>query len=330
MLFQKTKVNSLELNNRIVMPPMATHRLQAGEKINEDIIAYYVDRARGSYLGLMETEYTYINVQGRAGLSQMPIDSDDCIEQLKKLTDAVHRVGSTKFFIQINHAGGYSKPLEGMDVVAPSEFEYNMGKYTQIAKQLSKSQIKGIVNEFAQAARRAKEAGFDGVEIHGAHGYLLSQFLSPITNQRNDEYGGSIENRTRIYTEVIQAVREIVGNDFPISVRLGVVDKQNNGICLEDAVIAAKLIEEASADMISVSGGLGGYIIPGHLEPGYFKNEAKAIKQVVSIPIMMAGGITSLGFAEELIRDGYIDLAGIGRKLFVDADFIKKELNEKN
>ena len=317
MLYEPIQINSLTLNNRLVMAPMATMFRKEGGLINEETLSYYEERAKGG-LGLIETEYTYISPQGRAYAEQIPIYSDDCIPALEKLVCTVKSTGNTKIFVQMAHAGGNGDPMDGLPPVAPSAMAYARRSSEQNAAELTVDEIHAIKNDFAAAALRAKKAGFDGVEIHGAHGYLLSQFLSPITNKRTDLYGGPVENRCRLSCEILSAVREAVGPDYPISYRFGVVDKFENGLTLEDAVIAAKMFEESGADMISVTGGLGGYIIPGHMDPGYFRKESNAIKSAINIPVMLTGGITTLELMEELLSDGSADLIGIGRPLLKD------------
>lgn len=317
MIYEPITINTVTLDNRLVMAPMATFQIQKTDPLNEATLNYYEERATGG-LGLIETEYAYICPQGRAYETQVPIYSDDCIPALTKLVERVKSAGNSRFFVQIAHAGGKSIPANGLPVVAPSAMNYFRDNEGPDALELTFEEISAIRDFFADAALRAKKAGFDGVEIHGAHGYLLSQFLSPITNRRTDIYGGPVENRCRLSCEIITAVRKTVGPDYPISYRLGAVDKPDNGITLDEAVTAARLLEEAGADMISVSGGIGGYIIPGHDGPAYFRKESKAIKSAVNIPVMLTGGITSRELMEELLADGSADLIGIGRPLLKD------------
>lgn len=317
MLFDPIKINSVTLDNRLVMAPMATFQIQKTDPLNDATLEYYEARAKGG-LGLIETEYAYICPQGRAYETQVPIYSDDCIPALKKLVERVRNAGNSRFFVQIAHAGGNSMPADGLPRVAPSAMTYSVRNEPKDALELTEKEIEEIRGFFAAAALRAKKAGFDGVEIHGAHGYLLSQFLSPITNKRTDMYGGHIENRCRLSCEIIAAVRDTVGPDYPVSYRIGAVDKPDGGITLEDAVAAACMLEKAGADMISVSGGIGGYIIPGHEGPAYFRKESKAIRAAVNIPVMLTGGITSEDLMEELLQEGSADLIGIGRPLLKD------------
>ena len=180
--------------------------------------------------------------------------------------------------------------------------------------------MRSIADLFAEAALRARKGGYDGVEIHSAHVYLLNQFYSPLINNREDEYGPhSMEDRLRFHKEVLEKVRAAVGPDYPIAVRLGGCDYQEGGSTEADAVEAAKLLCAYGADLIDVSGGMNGYIIAGHDYPGYFKDMSKAIKEAVDVTVMTTGGVTTTEQAEELLSYGAADLIGVGRAIYKDA-----------
>jgi len=328
MLREKLTVNHVTLNNRIVMPPMATAKSSPDGKITEDLIAYYKERAIAG-TGLIITEHSYICDQGKASPNQVSVSRDSDVEGLKKLADAVHACSDTKIIVQINHAGSGAKPDDPeMRIVSSSPVPKPRRKDAPVPEELTEEEIAVIVRQFAEAARRVKEAGFDGVEIHSAHGYLLNQFYSPITNQRNDAYGGSLENRMRIHKEVLHAVREAVGNDFLICVRLGGIDYMEGGSTLSDACEASKLLEAYGADMISLSGGLTGYINPDDHTPGYFREMSKAVKNSVNIPVLLTGGVTSGFDAEKLLKEGDADLIGIGRAMLIDPAWSANALHE--
>ena len=176
-----------------------------------------------------------------------------------------------------------------------------------------------IEAQFASAAVRAIEAGYDGVEIHCAHAYLLNQFYSPMINKRTDKYGGSLENRLRFLVETVGAVRQAVGVDVPIAVRLGGADYLPGGSKEEDAVEAAILLEKAGVDFLDISGGMCFFLRPGHLEPGYFSSMTEKIKAKVSIPVLLTGGIKKVEDAERLLTEGKADMIGVGRALMKDA-----------
>jgi len=171
---------------------------------------------------------------------------------------------------------------------------------------------------------RSKRAGFDGVEIHAAHGYLLNQFFSPLTNKRSDEYGGNVKNRIRMHLEVIQAVRAAVGKDFPILLRLGVSDFTTGGTTIEDSQIAAREFEKAGVNILDISGGFSGYKVPGLTGQGYFAPLAEAIKKVVSIPVILTGGVTEALAAEKILSEGKADLIGVGRAILRDSKWAQQ------
>jgi 2,4-dienoyl-CoA reductase-like NADH-dependent reductase (Old Yellow Enzyme family) len=321
------QINSLLVKNRLVMPPMATSKSNAQGEVSNDLIAYYDQRSQGESVGMIITEHAYIDKAGQAHAGQLSVSKEEDIEGLKKLTDKMHE-NSTPIICQISHAGGRAKtPVTGHEVVGPSAILLpRSSKDAQVPRELSIEEIQKIPALFAKAALRAKAAGYDGVEIHSAHGYLLDQFYSPLANKRTDIYGGSIENRIRLHKEVIQAVREAVGEDYPVFLRLGALDYLDGGASLEDAVTAAKEFEQAGIDLLDISGGFNGYIRPGYNEPGYFKDASEAIKSAVSIPVLLTGGISQIEQAQALLDENAADLIGVGRALFKDGDWAKKEL----
>jgi 2,4-dienoyl-CoA reductase-like NADH-dependent reductase (Old Yellow Enzyme family) len=228
--------------------------------------------------------------------------------------------------MQINFAGSAAKSeITGKEVLAPSEV-VNPLHGGEMPTAMSKDDIKEVVNAFGKAAARVKEAGFDGVEIHSAHGYLLNQFFSPLSNKRDDEYGGSVHNRIRLHLEVIKIVREAVGENFPVLLRLAASDYKDGGITIEDSVIAAAEFEKAGVDVLDISGGFCGYTRPGVKEPGYFSPLTEEIKKVVSIPVILTGGVKEAKDAEELLSEGKADLIGVARAIFKDSKWAEKAI----
>lgn len=318
MIKQSIQVGTMELNSRIIMPPVATYQSTEDGKVTDTMLDYYGERAKSGNLGMIITEHSYIMKQGKAKAKQLSISSDDDIDGLRKLTDVIHQSG-TKAMVQLNHAGSAApSSVTGLKAVSASRIVLPstpmMGDGTA-PDELTKRQIAEIVECFAKAAVRAKESGYDGIEIHSAHAYLLNQFYSPLTNHRNDEYGGTLDNRLRLHKEVIEAVRDAVGNNYPISVRLGGCDYMDGGSTIEDSVYAAKVLEKAGVDMINVSGGMCRYSRKGHTEPGYFQDMSSAIKKAVTIPVMLTGGVKTKDDAEKLLKSGAADLIGVGREL---------------
>jgi 2,4-dienoyl-CoA reductase-like NADH-dependent reductase (Old Yellow Enzyme family) len=209
-----------------------------------------------------------------------------------------------------------------MEPVGPSAV-LNPAQAGTMPKALEKDEIAAIVGDFRAAALRVKLAGFDGVEIHSAHGYLLSQFLSPLTNTRTDEYGGDLAGRMKIHIEIITAVRAAVGDDFLILLRLGAADYMECGLTIEDSKIAAHAFEKAGVDMLDISGGMCRFSVPNADKPGYFAPLSQAIKEVVSIPVMVTGGISHAEDAEQILREGKADLIGVGRAIYQDSLWAK-------
>ncbi|WP_455539302.1 NADH:flavin oxidoreductase [Terrisporobacter sp.] len=327
LLMQPIKIKNVEIKNRIVMPPMAT--LKSGEgQVSHELINYYDEKSKGGYIGLIITEHSYVSREGMADKRQVSISKDSDIEGLKLITEAVHKNGS-KIIAQISHAGSCAKPEEtGCEIISASEVA-NTGptsKTNTIPHEMSKEDIKRVVKCFADAAKRAKESNFDGVEIHSAHGYLLNQFFSPLSNKRTDEYGGSLENRIRIHLEIIKEIRKSVGEDYLVALRLGASDYIEGGSTLEDGVAASKLFEKVGIDLLDISGGFCGYIRAGHKEAGYFSELSQAIKKEVSVPVILAGGITEREQAEKLLEEDKADLIGVGRAILKDSQWAKNIL----
>lgn len=326
-LLKPLQNGKLTLKNRLIMPPMATAKCGDNGKLSRDILDYYDEKSRGGYISLIIIEHSFITQQGKASYKQLSIADDACVESLKELAGTIHRNGS-KTVMQINHAGGKaSKEITGMDVVGPSSAAIPLRQDNAAPKELTHKEIKAIIKEFKAAAHRVKEAGFDGVEIHSAHGYLLNQFFSPLTNKRTDEYGGDLLGRIKIHLEVIKAVREAVDEDFPILLRLGACDYMEGGISIEDSKTAALEFEKAGIEILDISGGFRGYIRPGVTEQGYFADLTEAIKKVVSIPVLLTGGITEAQAAEKLLSEGKADLIGVGRAILNDSSWAEKAID---
>ena len=254
------------------------------------------------------------------------------------MAQAIHQDGS-KAVLQINHAGSAAMPelaLAGK-AIGPSAIananpyfqpRYPKGVDMAIPNEMTHEDIKTVVEAFRQAARRAKEAGFDGVEIHSAHGYLFSQFYSPLMNHRTDEYTGkTIEGRTKIQVETIKAIRQEVGPDFFISLRLGAIDDREGGSQASEAGEVAKIFEAAGINMISISGGANAYLRQGHTEEGFFQDVSRIVKEAVSIPVLLTGNIRTKARAEALLNDGACDLVGVGSPLLGDPQYVKELLD---
>lgn len=318
------KIGSLELKNRLVMPPMATSKANEKGQVTAQICDYYDEKSAGGYIGLIITEHSYVSQEGKAGKGQLSMAKGSDVVGLNCLTDIVHKNGS-KVIAQINHAGGAANPQITGKPVAFSTSAVKIPKFPAVPVAMTLQDIEKVIHDFAAAAVRTKEAGFDGVEIHSAHGYLLNQFYSPLTNKRTDAYGaGTMEDRLRLHTEIIRAVRYAVGPEYPVALRLGACDYTEGGSTKEDGVEAAKMLEEVGIDLLDISGGFCGYVRPGVQEQGYFQELTEAIKKVVDIPVILTGGITESTAAETLLKNNKADLIGVGRAILKNSSWAKE------
>lgn len=315
-LFTPVTVGTLTLKNRLVMPPMATAKADEAGRVTPAVCDYYQERARYSKIGLIITEHSSVCRQGKAHPGQTSLGEDADLAGWHRLTDMVHGEG-VAIFAQLSHAGtAAASAVTGQVPVGPSAV-FHPKQTKELPEEMTVAQIHAVARAFGEAARRAREAGFDGVEIHSAHGYLLNQFYSPLVNRRRDEYGPqSVENRTRFHRDVLRAVRREVGADYPVAVRLGGCDYQEGGSTLEDCVEACRILEQGGADLLHLTGGMNGFVRPGHGEPGYFRDMSLAVKATVTVPVLLTGGVTTLAQGENLLEEGCADLIGVGRAIF--------------
>ena len=315
-LLDPLKVKGLTLKNRIVMPPMNTEYATAEGGVANKLIEHYSQRAKD--LGLQIIEHSYVSLDGKLSKRQLGAYDDSMVPGLKKLSSTIHTKG-TPVIMQINHAGGRcTEEILGTKPVAPS--------HSGEARELRIDEIEALAEAFAAAAERAIRAGFDGVEVHGAHGFLLNQFFSPLTNKRTDKYGGSLENRVRFPLEVVEKVKEKVGKKL-LLYRIGADDLNPAGTKIKDSHKFAKKLEKADVDIIDVSGGICGSR-PEQLQntQGFFVPQAQQIKKVVNIPVIGVGGITEPEYANKIIQEGKIDLVAVGRALLKDPDWATKAI----
>lgn len=309
-------INGLILKNRLVMPPMATAKASNNDSLSKEAIDYYVERAKFSKIGMIITEHSYIHISGKAHPGQVSLANDEVIENFKQLAMAVHSE-NVKILAQLNHAGSAAKSsITNYIPMAPSSI-YHPKQKQELPVEMTKEQILDCVEWFVNSAKRVKQAGFDGIEIHSAHGYLLNQFYSPLYNQRQDEYGNrSLESRVLFHRQVIEAIRKQLGKNFIISIRFGGCDYQDGGSTIEDCLNACVLFEKYGVDIIHISGGMNGYIKPGLMDAGYFRDMSKVVKKYVKIPVILTGGIKTIDEANNLILNDDADLIGIGRAIY--------------
>lgn len=328
-LFEKGKIGNLTLKNRIVMPPMGTNLAGHDGQITDHLIAYYEERAKGG-TGLIIVEFTAIDYELGKGLSnQLRIDEDRFSSGFQRLTDSVHKYNS-KIFVQLHHAGRQSNSglIGGKQIVAPSPV--TCAAVGEEPRELTNTEVKELVNKFVLAAIRCKNAGVDGVELHGAHGYLINQFISTNTNVRTDEYGGSFENRMRFIEEIVAGIKEKCGEDYPVTVRLSVDEFDEGGTDVELSKEICQYLERIGVDGIHAS--CGNYnsidkIIESSLfEQGWRVYLAEEMKKVVNIPVITVGVIREPEFAERILAEGRADFIAIGRGQIADPEWAKKVL----
>jgi len=326
-LFSEGRISNLTIRNRIVMPPMATNLANEDGSVSQRLIDYYVERAKGG-TGLIILENVQVNYpQGKNVCCQLRLDDDKYMPGFFELAEAVHNY-DTKIFMQIHHAGRQTTPgiIEGLQPVSSSSVPCSfLG--TQ-PRELTINEIEELIQKFVNTAVRAKGAMFDGIELHGAHGYLIGQFMSPRTNRRVDQYGGNLERRMHFPLEIIRKIKEAVGNDYPICFRFSADEFIDSGNTLEEGKQIAKMLEEAGVHVLHVSSGIY-ESMPTLLEPSRFEQGwrvylAEEIKKVVKIPVITVGVIREPEFAEKVIADGQADFVAIGRGLIADPEWSRK------
>ncbi|WP_053957630.1 FAD-dependent oxidoreductase [Inediibacterium massiliense] len=332
-IFSKGKIGNVFVKNRVVMSPMSVGLGDKNGNPTHETIAYYEERAKGG-VGLIMLGALKINDEhGTIEANQLSIAHDGNMKYLKKLVDRVHKY-DTRVFAQIAHPGRqtFSSLNGGRQVVAPSPIACIACR--EEPRELSIEEIKNIVKDFVKGAVRLKTIGMDGVELHGAHGYLINQFLSPYTNKRKDVYGGSFENRMRFITEIIKGIKENCGVDYPMSVRISVDEFLHEfgiyeeGIDIKEGVKISKYLESLGIDAINVSSGVyattNTIIEPISYPQGWRKSLIKAVKEQVHIPVIGAMVIRKPSFAEKVLKEGVVDFVALGRGLIADPYWVHK------
>lgn len=324
-IFSPVTIRHMTVKNRIVMMPMGTNFGEQNGEMSFLHINYYEQRAKGG-TGLLIVENASVDSpQGSNGTTQLRIDSDNYIPRLYKLCENVHKHGAC-IAIQINHAGASAMSSRiGMQPVSASDVPSKEGG--EIPRPLTKEEILHIVRKYAEAARRAQICGFDAVEIHAGHSYLISQFLSPIYNKRTDEFGGSAENRTRFARMILEAVRKQVGPHFPIFLRISADELMEGGNTLEDTLAYLEYLEK-EVDVFDVSCGLNGsiqyQIDANYLPDGWRSYMARAVKEKFGKPCIAVGNIRHPQIAEEILAKGDADFIGMGRGLIAEPEWVNK------
>jgi 2,4-dienoyl-CoA reductase-like NADH-dependent reductase (Old Yellow Enzyme family) len=332
VLFEPVKIGNFETRNRFVRS--ATYFALANDEgfIDEPSVILMKNLAEGG-VGLIITGYAYISKSGQSFVDMNGINTDEQIVGYKKMTQAVHEAGG-RIAMQIAHCGIDSETTarSGGDYMAVSITD-KMPNYGNPAREMTEEDIQGIIESFGQAARRVEEAGFDGVQIHGAHGYLVSQFLTPRSNLRQDKWGGNLENRMRFVVEVVRSIKQTVSSDFPIMIKLGCRDYLDEGVGLtiEEGAEVAQTLEKEGVSLIEISSGLQDASYRkkrlGTTSPekeAYYLDDARVVREKTSGPLSLVGGMRSLPVMEDVINSGVVDCISICRPFIREPGLINR------
>jgi 2,4-dienoyl-CoA reductase-like NADH-dependent reductase (Old Yellow Enzyme family) len=327
-LFEPARIGSMALRNRFVRSAtweaMATADGAATPRLVETIAAL----ARGG-VGLIISSHAFVRPEGQAGPGQIGVHKDELVPGLKQMAAVAHDHGA-KMVLQLAHAGYFA--AQALTGLPPKAVSAAVGLDDTPRRELTTGDIQALVRAFAEAAARAKAAGFDGVQIHSAHGYLFNQFLSPLFNRRTDAYGGSLSNRVRVHLEAIRAVRRAVGADYPVLIKLNGRDFIEGGLEPEESVEAAARMEQAGLDAVELSSGMTKFSrfgsartqISNQTKEAYNQEEARVFKQRLKIPLILVGGIRSLPVAERLVAEGVCDFISMSRPFIREPDLVRR------
>ncbi|MCC3371746.1 NADH:flavin oxidoreductase [Cohnella sp. REN36] len=313
-------INRLRLRNRLVLAPMQQYQGTPEAFATDHHVRHYGRRAR--HVGLVLVESVAVSADGRLNPNDIGIYTDHHLEPIRRIVAAVHDAGAP-VFIQLSHGGRKSDPQTTRRLVGPSAVAYDAFYGTPHA--LTPSEIGAIVEEYRLAARRSLQAGFDGIEVHAAHGFLVHEFLSPLANFRKDGYGGSAEGRARLLREIVAAIREETGPDYPVIVRVSATDYAPGGL---DAAELGRMLRTIDIDAVDVSTGGLLPVAPEHTPDGYQVPYAAAIKQYVDVPVIAVGLIHRREYANRILSDGLADAIAVGRPMLGDPDFAAGMLGE--
>ncbi len=326
-LFEEVALSGMTLRNRFVRSATFEGMAEDSGAAKDEVVGLTEELAKGE-VGLIITSHAYVEPRGRARASQLGIQNDSLIPGLARLAGAAHAHGA-KTIVQLAHAGCTANDPVG-DWVGPSALTLPDGRS---CRELTEAEIGGIIEDFRRGARRAMEAGFDGVQIHSAHAYLLSQFLSPHFNRRTDRYGGGLVNRARIHLEVLQAIRSQVGDEVPVLIKINSDDFIDGGFTRKEMVEVARMLEAEGLTALETSGGTPfsppdrGFSRPGLQAPEqevYYLDAARMYKDAVSMPLVLVGGIRTYAVAEELVADGIADFIALSRPLIREPHLVKR------
>lgn len=326
-MFKKTKINQMEIRNKFIRSATWDGLANEDGSCNKEITDWMTNLAKGQ-IGLIIGGAAYINKTGKIGIKQLGIDNDNLIDNYKKMVEKVHQKGCN-IVLQIHHGGGRSL-LEKSTPLGPSTL--NIANFS--SREMTENEIDQTIEDFTSAAIRAKAAGFDGIQLHGAHCYLLSQFLSPFFNKRKDHYGGNLDNRVRIILKIVKRIRSELGKQFPIMIKLNSEDFIDDGFTISEMIKTSTLLEKAGIDAIELSGG-SLLSISKHSsvrkqktnfekENVYFLDAAILYKEKIKVPLILVGGIRSFKTAKELVEKYKVDYISLCRPLIREPDLIKR------
>lgn len=336
LLFTPAKIGSLELPNRLIRSATAERMADEDGQPRPQLAEMYRQLAAGG-VGLIITGHMYVHSSGKCHPEMTGIHNDALIPELAKLAETVHSQGG-KIAVQINHGGMQCDTATVEEAIAPSATGKPLSRRS--ARQINLDEIHALIDAYAQAARRAQEAGFDGVQLHGAHGYLINQFLSPLVNRRADDWGGNFENRLRFLNEIVGAVRARVGGDYPVFIKLGMLDGPEGGLDFESGAKVVARMADVGLDGIEISGGIGGGTLTNvrkgirrPADEAYFLPLAQRARGATSLPLVLVGGLRSRAVMENILAEGDADFLSLCRPLISEPDFpnlLRAGLKEKS
>lgn len=312
IIFESCRIGKLELKNRVVRSATWDASADDAGAVTDNSVDMYRALGQGG-VGLIVSGYAFVSALGQANHGQYGVHTDAMVPGLRRMVAAAHQ-GGAKIALQIVHAGINSPYLyrKGVTILAVSP----MQEIERPHREMTDEEIEAIITDFASGAVRAREAGFDAVQLHGAHGYLMSQFLSPLNNHRADRWGGSAGNRRRFHLEVVRRVRQAIGADFPLMIKLGIQDDKEGGLPFREGLETAQQVIELGIEAIEVSAGIGmsvQVVKDGGPERAFFRERATAVKREVKVPVIAVGGIRSMQTAENILESGDADLVSMCR-----------------
>lgn len=326
-LWEPIKIGTMDLKNRVIMAPMFTCLAKAGGKVSDEIVTYYERRAKGG-AAMIIVEIAAVHPQGVICDQELRLCDDSYISGMSRIAEAIKK-HKCKAVLQLHHPGRQAdSKVTGFETVGPSPVPW--ASFSDIPRELTIAEIEDLIQYYAEAARRTRDAGFDGVEFHGAHGYLICQFFSPLSNRRTDDYGGDVFKRSKFGLNIVKLAREKLGRKYPILFRISGSEIEQGGLTTDDTRIIARLLQEAGVDCIDVSAGYYGtsewVSQPAFMKPGCIVNYATEVRRDVNVPVITVGRINDPRLAETILDENNADIIALGRPLLADPDYPLKAM----